>query len=89
MTTAHSVAPWFVVEGDIIKIVNSDGLELACVQGFVVEEEMRANGLIMAAAPDMLIALKTVCMAIIKGGKEPGWAILDEIMDAIKKATGE
>jgi hypothetical protein len=89
----HTPGPWYYEEANIR---NADGLDIATIDTErstsrsqydpVPEEEWIANTHLIAAAPDLLAALKTVD-EYWAGGDVPE-ALAAQIHEAITKATG-
>lgn len=88
MTTKHTPGPWHVGVGQAGVIVyNAKGWAIAnavVYHGEHDREECKANARLIAAAPDMLAALRMICDAGIPLA-EP---IERAMLDAIRKAEG-
>ena len=103
MTTKHTSGPWSVVEHDHAICVQTESPKktkfgasrYAAIGGFdrgdqAQLEEARANARLIAAAPEMLLALKTIA----RKTWHRGTAMLHEeemilVTQAIARATGE
>ena len=88
--TAHTEGPWHVAEDDANgqAVVSSQHTEIAtcwhhCVGS--IEQQMRSNALLIAAAPDLLAA----CVALLDDGHsfESEGMARDAARAAIAKAT--
>jgi hypothetical protein len=102
MKTLHTPAPWHLhkSESDFV-IVHSDGENRSHVaklfDSTLCEEHgsISANARLIAAAPDLLNALKALMQRSTKDaehyapdGNEPIWAFISDASDAIAKADG-
>lgn len=88
----HSRAPWIVVEEDDRTIIGCDdflGRHIAYLSnGGVPEDEEKANGLLIAAAPDMLRILKEIAGNGDGTGRNPQ-LMVNAAVEAIAKAEGK
>ena len=96
--TKHTPGPWVVAEGDSNgqAVVRNADIEIAtcwhhCVDG--IEREMRANARLIAAAPELLVALERFAQCsnvrdIVQGDTELALAVF-QARAAIAKAKGE
>lgn len=101
MTTQHTLGPW-IVDGNVIRgdKQSNGSVSVACVLdvaypfGRFAGESTQANARLIAAAPDLLEALKALhgwCKAEIEHFDSTGpdeW-IMEKALAAIAKATGE
>ena len=85
MQNKHTPGPWQMeicaTRGAWIK--NKDG-KWAAISAGETDEEAEANGLLIAAAPELLELLKRAETII----RQDGYILADEIQSAIAKATG-
>ena len=102
MTTLHTPAPWHLqkLESDFL-IVYSDGVIRSHVarlfDSTLCEEHgsLAANARLIAAAPQMLSALRAALEAMgdsydaTDAAGEEGAALWDQVANAIESATGE
>jgi hypothetical protein len=89
--TQHTQGPWKPHRDAQVRTVNTD-MRIAEVDG-ADADEMAANTWLIAAAPDMLAALKSAEIASqeLCYDQDPAnqcWVTLQEIRDAIAKAEG-
>lgn len=101
MSETHTAGPWYADEGtdgafDICVDNNARGrFMVICSRGphSNFPEETRANGRLIAAAPDLLEALKLVMHEVVESGNDTqqfGWGKANAAARAaIAKATGE
>jgi len=93
-SVVHTPGPWKVsrtnrsVLAGGIKINQSSGpcAASAGVQ-IAIDRELQANAKLIAAAPDMLKTLRACVAWFEDNDLDP--CVLDDVKDAIKKATGE
>lgn len=95
---SHTPGPWVVgkLDQNGQQIVRSEHIEICtcwhhCV--VAIEEQMKANAVLIAAAPDLLTELERLVRALEvreeTGFDFPGIATLNGARAAIKKARGE
>lgn len=88
IASAHTAGPWLNSGLDIVGSDNNTTV-VASVNGtFSNENEIEANALLIAAAPDLLEALKM----IVENTEKDGYVnagLLDEAIAAIAKAQGK
>lgn len=91
----HTPGPWVVgpVDDTVVTHLGADGVryEVAQIDGDYNEPDlwpvMEANARLIAAAPDLLAALKDVVFNCTHGnGLQTQWTALDRARDAIAKA---
>lgn len=86
--TAHTPGPW-IDDGDHGYINMPDGTPIAQVFDNPGEEESEYNARLIAAAPDMLVALDHALNAIQDLDHKGLWADEQDVIEAaIAKATG-
>lgn len=90
METTHTPGNWiFKEQGDADEfcIVTDESLWVAAfrLNGIQTLERQRANGKLMAAAPNLLEACQKVFQS--KRGESLSFEVLDSLYEAIKKAT--
>lgn len=80
----HTPGPWFVASRSAGAHVNADKSEVAWLRSYmgVQDEQIEANARLIAAAPDLLAALK-----LAKDHSELEDEVLDIVDAAISKAT--
>jgi regulator of protease activity HflC (stomatin/prohibitin superfamily) len=104
-TQKHTDGPWGIFNryNDEMERVNAiysnnDGTKVASVEiwrGLMPEAESEANARLIAAAPELLAALKGLMQRAVEdaekyaqNGNEPIWAYISDASDAIAKAEG-
>ena len=94
--SAWTKGPWEVGEPDENDqaIVRSESIEIAtcwhhCVGA--IEKEMHANAHLIAAAPDLYIALEAICDELLNGGTEVDACLIavHGARAALRKARGD
>ena len=92
MTTKYTEGPWSVAEtrhnyDTVIRGPRGEPIALTLIAGYT-KKEGNANSALLAAAPDLLEALKWMVLRTEEGGYPDG-KCLEEARAAIAKATGE
>ena len=92
MTTKHTPGPWSVAEtrhnyDTVIRGPRGEPIALTLIAGYT-KKEGTANSALLAAAPDLLEALKWMVLRTEEGGYPDG-KCLEDARAAIAKATGE
>jgi hypothetical protein len=84
----HTPGPWILDLGVYSNVVLIDSNATNGAVGEIVDCRNRADARLIAAAPDLLEALKVARHMIVEDGTPIGWSVsrLDEV---IAKATGE
>ncbi len=83
----HTPAPWKVTDGYECKIIDADGIDRVCtVNGSNDGNIQAANARLIAAAPELLEALKR-CLEYFEPSMHEGFA--DHVRDKINKAEGK
>lgn len=88
MSATHTPGPWFITDRDELtaEVHSEKGGYICTPDGATVSEQID-NALLIAAAPDLLEALKQ-CLAASFDGPLPDYA-RESAAAAIAKATGE
>jgi hypothetical protein len=88
MTTQHTPGPWKTLKtfGGVTIILDPEDKSVAYLRGY--KHPYKSNARLIAAAPDLLEALKVARHMIVEDGTPIGWSVsrLDEV---IAKATGQ
>ena len=92
MTTKYTEGPWSVAEtrhnyDTVIRGPRGEPIALTLIAGYT-KKEGTANSALLAAAPDLLEALKWMVLRTEEGGYPDG-KCLEDARAAIAKATGE
>ncbi len=97
MVTKHTPGPWLLADSDktFIYALNDKGTNafFAHVQDpRTNKEELEANAHLIAAAPDMLHALRRAALVLAWASEQLGSQAIEDdykiVSDAIEKATG-
>ena len=90
----HTPGPWQAVKwddnaDDVVgwSVVDSEGAMLPESEMTGDIEEAEANARLIAAAPDLLEALK-ICIEVLEDSGNYPWT-LEDVKEAVAKATGE
>ena len=87
MSAQHTPGPWHVDLYDATGVDDVDGYRIA-ITGFGEDDTDQANARLIAAAPDMLAALRELVRKADFGEPVPDWLnVWDEARAAIAKAT--
>lgn len=88
MTQTHTPGPWFESAEDGDKICDSNGYPVAEIDTPRCESETNANARLIAAAPEMLAALKALLFDCLHGNGAETWEQhKDAARAAISRAT--
>ena len=97
-TTQHTPAPWHMGKAGYDKaIYDKNGAHIATMPDMLQHDEVLANARLIAAAPELLEALKALSGLEVKGHalidrlqfSETGRALAGKIAEAIAKAEGK
>ena len=96
MTTQHTSGPWSVIKGSPqAGIITAPNRSLGIAEVFGGGETDIANARLIAAAPQMLAALRAALEAMgdsydaTDAAGEAGASVWDQVANAIESATGE
>ena len=84
----HTPGPWVLDSGVSSNVVLIDSNATNGAVGEIVDCRNRSDAILIAAAPDLLEALKVARHMIVKDGTPIGWSV-SRIDEVIAKATGE
>ena len=97
METKHTPGPWRVVnyqdKNDVPRVVSDKGgIAVLCINRYLGEagpsKQEQINAALIAAAPELLNALKLVANEFNSGDYRDSW-LHKQVLSAIAKATGE
>jgi len=84
----HTPGPWFLDSGVSSNVVLIDSNTTNGAVGEIVDCRNRSDAILIAAAPDLLEALKVARHMIVEDGTPIGWSV-SRIDEVIAKAIGE
>jgi hypothetical protein len=84
----HTPGPWVLDSGVSSNVVLIDSNATNGAVGEIVDCRNRSDAILIAAAPDLLEALKVARHMIVEDGTPIGWSV-SRIDEVIAKAIGE
>lgn len=83
--SAHTPGPWFIVQGPSVFVTRLDGAHIAKIGA---AENMRASARLIAAAPDLLAALRSLLAAGTDRSSAEWIAAEEQARTAISRVEG-